>query len=857
VPQKRLEVVIAGDNRGAKKAMSDTGDDVQSLGDKMKSGLSGGALAVGTAAVGALAGIGAALKGAWEAAEESAKISRETERVIKTTGGAANITADQVGDLAGRLSDLTGVDDELIQGTENLLLTFTNVKNVVGDGNDVFTQATGLALDMAQVLGTDASGAAIQLGKALNDPVKGITALSKAGVSFTEQQKDQIKAMVQAGDTLGAQKVILAELSKEFGGAAEAAATPMDKLTVKIGNVQEAVGAWLIPAVDAAATWIGDRLPAAFEAATGFVADHTDAIQTLATVGLVGLAAAYAPVVAAQAALIGSGIVGFVTSLTGYMGALSAIFLETAASEGVLAAVTGTLSLTVLPVVAGVAALGLVIHGFAAAGAEGAKAADAFAQSLNVIPTNLSSLRTGIADASAHLDELGQRGSTAGDRLMGIADVVIPFHDVANSVEDARGEFERLGGDVEKWQTTLDRSNGTIDVAVTKLQEQAAAAGTMTLSGEALRSKLEAIAAEKQIDLTAPGAREKLMELYDATTVATPGALHLKEAFDTAGSAAATAGDQVKGYKMALDELIGVHISSMQAENSFGAALDTVQQKVGAGISLTDAYNARSREASGAVMSAADSAIKHSVSLLEEGQGLGAASAALTEHRNHLIATMVQTGMTRESASRYLDTLGLTPANIMTVAHMDAGQATAASRELTNVADQAARPRAGSITMNTGQALAAIGDLNARMGNLAGLGRGLGLAIQGRANGGITLHQYADGAHVAQIARAGDMRLWAEPETGGEAYIPLAGSKRGRSTAILSQVADMFGYDLVSAGGPGGGGRARGAAGGGAAPVVQVVVPGGYVGNEEDLGRVITRQLAAAKRQGVRMPWDN
>lgn len=75
--------------------------------------------------------------------------------------------------------------------------------------------------------------------------------------------------------------------------------------------------------------------------------------------------------------------------------------------------------------------------------------------------------------------------------------------------------------------------------------------------------------------------------------------------------------------------------------------------------------------------------------------------------------------------------------------------------------------------------------------------------IPAYANGGIRrLEQYANGGHrrekhVAQIANAGDWRLWAEPETGGEAYIPLARSKRGRSTAILNDVAKIFGLQLV------------------------------------------------------------
>jgi phage-related minor tail protein len=63
--------------------------------------------------------------------------------------------------------------------------------------------------DMSVALGTDASGSAIQLGKALNDPIKGVAALQKVGVSFTESQKEQIKTLVETGDTLGAQKIIL------------------------------------------------------------------------------------------------------------------------------------------------------------------------------------------------------------------------------------------------------------------------------------------------------------------------------------------------------------------------------------------------------------------------------------------------------------------------------------------------------------------------------------------------------------------------------------------------------------------------------------------------------------------------
>lgn len=179
--------------------------------------------------------------------EESEAISKRTANVLQTTGGAANVTAAQISNLATQLSKKSGIDDEAIQSGENLLLTFTNVRNEVGKGNDVFTQATKLAVDMSAALGQDLKSSNIQLGKALNDPIKGITALSRVGVSFTAQQKEQIKTLTESGNRLGAQKVILKELGREFGGAAEASATSGGKLKVALGNVQEAVGKGLAP----------------------------------------------------------------------------------------------------------------------------------------------------------------------------------------------------------------------------------------------------------------------------------------------------------------------------------------------------------------------------------------------------------------------------------------------------------------------------------------------------------------------------------------------------------------------------------------------------------------------------------
>jgi hypothetical protein len=148
-----------------------------------------------------------------------------------------------------------GVDDELIQKSANLLLTFKQIQNQVGENNNIFDRAVITAQDLGNVFGS-ADAAAMQLGKALSDPVKGITALRRAGINFTEQQKEQIKTLVESGDVLGAQKLILAEIEAQVGGTAAASATGFDRMRVALGNVAEEFGAILIPYIEKFANFV-------------------------------------------------------------------------------------------------------------------------------------------------------------------------------------------------------------------------------------------------------------------------------------------------------------------------------------------------------------------------------------------------------------------------------------------------------------------------------------------------------------------------------------------------------------------------------------------------------------------------
>jgi hypothetical protein len=112
----------------------------------------------------------------------------------------------------------------------------------------VFDRATKAAFDMAAVLKTDARGSAVQLGKALENPIKGVTALAKAGTTFTDQQKEQIRTLVESNNLLAAQELILTEVESQYGGAAEAAALGSERMKLAFGQIQDALGAALSPA---------------------------------------------------------------------------------------------------------------------------------------------------------------------------------------------------------------------------------------------------------------------------------------------------------------------------------------------------------------------------------------------------------------------------------------------------------------------------------------------------------------------------------------------------------------------------------------------------------------------------------
>ena len=186
--------------------------------------------AVGIATV-AITGMSKAFAFAMTEAEDAQKVTVQLEAVIKSTGGVAGITSEQIKAMADSLSALSGVDDDLIVSSSNVLLTFTSI------GKDVFPKAQETALDLAQAFGMDLQSATVMLGKALQDPAQGMSALSRVGVTFSEQMKESAASLVANGHIAQAQGMILAEVAKQVGGSAEAMGGTVAGESAKIKNL--------------------------------------------------------------------------------------------------------------------------------------------------------------------------------------------------------------------------------------------------------------------------------------------------------------------------------------------------------------------------------------------------------------------------------------------------------------------------------------------------------------------------------------------------------------------------------------------------------------------------------------------
>lgn len=190
-----------------------------------KAGIFGQALAginpVGLAVGATLGAITTTLvSGTMSMAEWEKRLGR-TEALLKSTGYAAGLTALELDNLA-RERDLSTLGDRNeIMDSINVMQTFKSVSG------DTFRESIKLAQDMSVVTGQSLTSATTMLGKALEDPIKGLNSMRRVGVSFTETEQEVIKTMAEANDVAGAQSKIMEVLRGQFAGAAEGEAVAL------------------------------------------------------------------------------------------------------------------------------------------------------------------------------------------------------------------------------------------------------------------------------------------------------------------------------------------------------------------------------------------------------------------------------------------------------------------------------------------------------------------------------------------------------------------------------------------------------------------------------------------------------
>jgi hypothetical protein len=267
----------------------------------------------------AFAGLTTVIAGTISAFRADEQALFRTEAVIKSTGKAAGLSAEEISKMSRELQDLTTFSDSAIQSGANLLLTFTNV------GKETFPRATKAILDMSTAMGTGLKESAIQVGKALNDPILGVSALTRVGVQFTEQQKSQIKVLTEANQVAEAQVIILAELEKQFGGAAEAAAKGtgvFKQIANSIGNLSSAIGELVFKRIEPYIQKFNELVKSFRDSDSPFKAIISNVLVfgTAITGVIAGISALGLALIAAKAGLVALGLSGAIV-----VGALTAI----------------------------------------------------------------------------------------------------------------------------------------------------------------------------------------------------------------------------------------------------------------------------------------------------------------------------------------------------------------------------------------------------------------------------------------------------------------------------------------------------------------------------------------------------
>lgn len=297
----------------AEKAAEDAGD---KAGKKWSTGAKAALLAGSAIAV---AGVVKVFNTGLEELKFGEKINAQTQQLIDNTGFAGSLAA--INDYTLALSKVSGVSEEDLQAAGNNILKFGNVSE------ENYQKAVASINDLA-ASGKDASSVSEGLGKALADPATAAGKLRRMGISLTEQQEEQIKAMTEAGDVAGAQTVILDSLESTYGGMAEAAGGTLEGNINKLNNAFENLSGDLVQAAMPAIEGMVGML----QGLVGFLSENQAVIGVVAGVIGVTLVAAFlawaASIWATTIALLANPITWIIIAIIALIAAVVALVMN-------------------------------------------------------------------------------------------------------------------------------------------------------------------------------------------------------------------------------------------------------------------------------------------------------------------------------------------------------------------------------------------------------------------------------------------------------------------------------------------------------------------------------------------------
>lgn len=225
---EKVEIILEAEDNASGK-IENVGD---ALGTLSSTAMKENLLDLKEAGIGAFNAIGDAVGELSKLAAEDELVAMRLNAQLKALGETANVSEDDINDLADQLSKISGFDDEALVEGQTTLLRFGSLSK------EQFQQATEAAADLAAMTGMDLVSAFQQVGIALDNPEQGFGRLKRQIGDMTDAQREAIDAALAMGDTATAQGIILDALAGKVDGAAEAYG---ETFTGKVGKAQTVV----------------------------------------------------------------------------------------------------------------------------------------------------------------------------------------------------------------------------------------------------------------------------------------------------------------------------------------------------------------------------------------------------------------------------------------------------------------------------------------------------------------------------------------------------------------------------------------------------------------------------------------